>query len=529
MDQSEFVLHGVRLKPHLGESRVVSVEDYTPPELMRPKSALLAMRALTAVDCSADIGKNGPANASNSDEKQKGPHQGHYDVFFPRDAHIVARFLATDYPALTRATVIESLRHMGKVDNYSSPTHPYDEQEVGKIPHEIRSNDDEIAKRLTELKDWGWPYYGAVDTTGKNIIAIGNVLSHDDSDEFLDETYAEADGTSHTIREGLWANVDWLCKRMDMNPEGFVESLWQNKKHHPNQTWADSTEAFHHADGSWAQHHPEQNLGVAAIEQQAEAYDALLVAAEIAVFEGDDKKSEQLYDRALRLQRAVLDVFWVDDESKFGGYFAQGTDRDENGNPRPLAVRSSDMGNILNSNILLPIGDGELDDELARKRDAIIRNLFSSDMLSPSGIRTKSKDSLRYDDDRYHGGNSWPWVTAYIADGLIRHGFPGLADELNSRVLDTYIDTKMFGEFVSGSEDRSKRIIDQKVTVKSETNPFEREYPISQPAQEVQAWTAAAVLKIKKANSPFAKPTLLVATDPAKRKLETEILDSIAW
>jgi len=524
--QSSESLNGVHLR---ADEKLVSVTEYVPPERNRPMSSLLAMSALTGVSSSREIGMNGPSNASNTvktaSENEPG-HQGKYDVFFVRDAHVVAGFLAELYPALARSTVITTMESMGTRDNYITPVHPFDEQEIGKPAHEVRESSDPIARDLTESKDWGWPYYGAVDTASKNIITIGKILESDQDTSFLREEYKDRDGKVQTVGHGLELNARWLRERMDKNPEGLVESVWKNPKHHPNQTWADSTEAFYHADGSWAEHHPEKEYGRSAVEQQAEAYDALLIAAHVFELQGDLDKAGDMRQRAARLQRVVLDVFWVEDQTKFGGYFAQGTDRDSEGRLRPLAVRSSDMGNVLNSNLLMPTGDQVLDEELSTKRDAIIQNLFSSDMLGLSGIRTKSKDSARYDDDRYHGGDSWPWVSAYIADGLDKHGYFGLANELKKRVLETANATKMLGEFVSGSDDPTKRIITQAVTVESSTNPFEKVYAVSQPAQEVQAWTAAAVLKIKCNNNPFkhtaAAPQF--AQDEEKRLLETEIL-----
>ncbi len=510
MSNTGEALQGIRLRY---DETCIHQEDYEPLERTKPMSSLLGMMALTGVTKSSDIGKNGPSIASRmvrSEKDGRENNQGLFDVYFGRDAHIVARFLAPMYPELAKATVKKTFETMGTKDNYINPVYPYDQQQIGKAVHEYRDPTDPHAVRLTEEFDWGWPYYGAVDTTSKNIITTGLILDIEKNSSFLDETYIDRDGNEHSNLYGLEQNIDWLCSRMDLNTEGLVESLWDNFKHHPNQTWADSPEAFYHADGSWAEHHPEKGYGVAAVEQQAEAYDALLIGAQVAEQQGDIHKASTLRTRAARLQRVVLDIFWVADETKFGGFFAQGTDRDGEGNLRPLAVRSSDMGNMLNSNILMPTGDPVLDKELAFKRDAIVDNLFSPEMLCPSGIRTKSTDSARYDDHRYHGGTSWNWVTVFIADGLEKHGKSEEAKILKCCVLDTVNTTMMLGEYNSGSADPTQRIVNRTVKVRSSTNMFEGgEYTISQPAQELQAWTAAAVLKIKHENNPFKKKTML--------------------
>lgn len=447
-----------------------------------------------------------------------------YDAFFPRDAHIVATFLRDTHPELTKATVLESLHYTGIKDNLRGPGLK-DEQEVGKVPHEVRDPErDPIARQLTAKKDWGWPYYGAIDTTGKNINAIAYLVEHDGVD-FLKTTYLGQDGGMHTVEEGLRSHVNWLRRRMDFNPEGLIEMLWINPKHHANQTWSDSPDAFHHADGSWPSHYPSKNLGVASLEHQAETYDALVNAAEIyerLLKRTRGRKRAYLKDeiadllaRAEKLKRVIMSEFWVEDSSRHGGFFARGTDRDSNGRLRPFAIRSSDMGHVLNSRIL----DGD-DPEIVKKREAVVRNLFSPEMLCASGIRTLSSDSRRYYKDRYHNGASWPWVTYFISLGLERHGYYGLARELKKRIIQLYRDTKLLPEFVSGSDDSTERMITDTIMVHDPTAP-ERLYAICQPAQEIQAWTAAAVLAIKNDDKRHHTSSSL------RSQLEREILPTL--
>jgi glycogen debranching enzyme len=497
-EQISAELTGVRLMP---DEELVRVETYAHPRLRRPFSAIKAMIGLTAAMRFRDIGKHGPSNASNAMEKNpddRESHQGKYDVFFPRDGHVVASILE-DTPQLTRATIMASFEGMGVVDNYTSPAHPFDEQEVGKIAHEMRDPDDPIAVELTEKKDWGWPYYGAVDTTGKNIISIARYVERSEEGEaFLDATFTGRDGVERTVREGLDMNVAWLLGRMDLNPEGLVESLSKNPKHHANQTWADSPEAFHHADGSWAEHHPEKNLGVASLEQQGEAYSALRGAALLYELEGETQFAAELNQRADKLRAVVLEKFWVDDPAHFGGYFGRGTDRDADGNLRVLAIRTSDMGNFLDSGMLDDTDDEALNEEIRRKREAVVQNLLSEEMMSPNGVRTLSTDSYRYSDDRYHNGTTWPWVSYVTARGLRRYGYEDEATQLEDRIMDAYQDTRILGEYYSGSDDLNHRVVDQKVVVRNPTLTTETEYPVSQPAQEVQAWTTAAILAIKR-------------------------------
>ncbi len=534
----------LRLQP---DEELVAVENIIsrPPD--RHLSVLRAIMGLAAASTPQEIGSHGPSNAANVIEHNQAIAElDLYGVFFPRDAHVVASFLFARYPALARATVRESLRSTGVRDNLES-TGLRDEQELWKVPHEIRNGDtDPIARRLADEKDWGWPYYGAVDTTPKNVKAIAELALDEESGglTFLQESYTGLDNQEHSIEEALQGHIGWIRKRMGLNPEGLVESLWMNPKHHANQTWVDSPDSFFHADGSWAQHHPEKGWGVASVELQAEVYDALIGTAAvyrklIATAEGPRKQflETEIVDldaRAARLRAVVLDKFWVEDPDHYGGFFARGTDRSEDGNLRPLAIRTSDMGHLLNSGIL----DGD-DPEVVRKREAVIRNLFSPEMLCPSGIRTLSTDSVRYWEDRYHDGTSWPWVTYYIALGMQRHGYYGLSYDLKQRAWSVYDSTKILPEYASGSDDPTKRLITKKVTVRFSPPIAGIELQaIGQPPQEIQAWTAAAILAMKYEEGERLNARLrphrktgneapIAATDPVKQRFEQTILATL--
>lgn len=517
---------GLRLSRDEKIVAIVRADKVIAKKRQRAISPLLSIMKLTD-------GFTKPSKAATVTKENKGVAALNlYDALFPRDAHIVAYFLRDLHPELTKATVLECLRYTGTRDNLRGPGLK-DEQEVGKVPHEIRdSTHDSIAKELSEQKDWGWPYYGAVDTTGKNVNAITYLARQRGGLAFLKAAYTNLSGDRRTVEDGLRDHINWLRKRIDLNPEGLLEALWVNPKHHANQTWADSPDAFHHADGSWPTHYPNRNWGIASVELQAETYDALMNAADIykillkkakgqreAYLKGE---VDDLLARADKLKSAVLAHFWVNSSTHYGGYFARGTDRNSRGKLRPLAVRSSDMGHLLNSRLL----DGT-EQDVAFKREAIIKNLFSPEMLCPNGIRTLSSDSVRYYKDKYHNGTSWPWVTYYIALGLERHGYYGLARELEKRAMSLYKSTKLLPEYGSGSSDPSKRLVVDKIIISDPTAP-EKQYSICQPAQEVQAWTAAAVLGIKSREKlPVSSGTaalLAAATDEQKRRLEDHIL-----
>src|SRR5262249_37084697 len=147
------------------------------------------------------------------------------------------------------------------------------------------------------------------------------------------------------------------------NPEGLLEFRMSQPRGIWNQAWKDTPESYMHADGSYANHH----RGIASIEVQALAYDTLL---DLANYYNERSKDEQvarqgenlrlkadaIITQARNLKDTILDRFWLEDDR--GGYFALATDRDQIGNLRPLAVRTSNMGHALH---LLDGADLELE------------------------------------------------------------------------------------------------------------------------------------------------------------------------
>lgn len=524
---------------------VEKIEDIAIHQPRRHIPALRTILELTAANSSPEIGLHGPSMAANTTLENKAvPEQALFsDTVYFRDAHVVASFLDQKHPNLTRATVFASIAHIGIREHMRPAGRLYDEQELGKVPHVYHDPDSPKAQKNAIEKDRAFPSYNAIDATGKNINAIAReVLRTPHGLDFLAVRSKWPDGQEHTIEEALHAHVNWIRKRMDLNPDGLVESLWVNKKHHANQSWADSPDSFHHADGSWARHHPDKNWGVAAIDVQAEVYNALLSATDVyrtQLEQGQRAGQKQflfneiddLLWRTSHLKKAVMSGFWVDDPVHYGGYFGRGTDRDKEGVLHPLAIRSSDMGHLL-SGLL----DGD-DEETKAKREAIIRNIFSPEMFAPNGVRTLSSDSVRYVADSYHNGSVWPWQNYSIALDLEGHGYYGLSYEIKKRIWSFYNQTKTLAEHGTGSLDPNYRInLNKQVTVFDPTifpDPiyhFSR-YKAVVPTQEKQAWTAAAVLAMKYEHAKRllghsdAKP--VAAVNPEKRLFEEEILAEV--
>jgi glycogen debranching enzyme len=444
-------------------------------------SSLEQMIRLTGAKISDEIGRFGPSKAALSLDLEAPEHLRLYETLFGRDSLRVAIDLIPTYPELARTTILELARLQGVTENIER------EEELGRIVHEARSPDDPIAQALSAERGWGWPYYGTVDATPEFIrVLTAYCQLSEENRGFLSEEYVDRNGETQTISHALEMALSWIQRRLNMNPEGLLEYRTPLPKGIENQVWKDSWDAYHHSDGTIANH----DSGIASIEVQVTTYDALIDAAELFedILDQPDQ-AIQLRSHAAILRNTILHTFWTEDK---GGYFVLGTDRDPESNTlRRLEVRTSNMGHVLNSRILK--GDNP---EIVRMREMTIQHLFSPEMLNASGIRTLASDEYRFRPGAYHNGSVWLWDTHHISKGLRRLGYTEQADILDQKILNVAADTHIFPEYVRGDDAPVASINEQSIVVWDEIN--QKENKIEQPPQEIQAWTVAAILAIKR-------------------------------
>lgn len=475
--------------PHfrlLSQESVVEVIEHAERKPLPSPSSLKQILRLTRSDSPEEIGRHGPSLAAIAleaediiDRKEPPAHLRLYETLFGRDSLRVAIDLISSYPELARTTVLELARLQGVEEN------KYREEELGRIVHEARSATDPVARQLSVERGWQWPYYGSVDATPEFIRTIAAYCAKtEENAAFLSTEYADRNGEARTVSYALETALVWIQNRLDSNPEGLLEFCTPLPKGIENQVWKDSWDAYHHADGSIANH----ARGIASVEVQVTTYDALMDAA--TLFEdilNEPGRAEALRLRASSLKDSILSFFWTEDQ---GGYFVLGTDRDERGSLRQLKIRTSNMGHVLNSRLL----EGS-DIEDVRKRNAVVAQLMSPGLLAPSGIRTLSSDELRFRSGAYHNGSVWLWDTHHIAKGLRRLGYKDEAYMLDEKILNVIDTIKMFPEYVIGDKNPTPHINRYTITVWDEAN--RRINKVEQPPQEVQAWTVAAILATK--------------------------------
>lgn len=482
-ERSQRLPPGFRL---LEGEKLIQVKAYgsVPKPTARP-SSLKELYRLTSASNDEEVGSAGPALAALASETDQvvPEHQGLYSVVFGRDSLRVAIDLVHHYPRLAQATILA----LAKLQGTTHYTHR--EEEPGRIAHEVRDPQDPIAMELTARLGWEWPYYGAVDSTPEFIRTLSAFCQlKKENYHFLLQDYIDKDGRPRVIADALIEAVNWTTTRMDTNPEGLLEYKAAFPTSIENQVWKDSWDAYHHSDGTIANH----GSGIASIEVQTVAHEALLDAADLYEHALNKKtEADELRERARKLSKAVLQQFWTDEK---GGYFVLGTDRDTSGNLRQLRIRTSNMGHVLNSRLI----EGN-DAEHRYKREAILRQLQSPEMLSISGIRTLASDEHRFREGAYHNGSVWIWDTHHIAKGARRHmnnpQFGEFADELDRRILSVVNEIGGFPEYVRGGDTIATNtyvidVRDEKVGG--------RVNRVEQPPQEVQAWTVAAILATKR-------------------------------
>jgi Mannosylglycerate hydrolase MGH1-like glycoside hydrolase domain len=517
------------LSPHLEPyllpfQRVIYVHDLRPllgssPKPMPHPSSSKALLDLMRVHRLSDIGKHGPGNAALPlPEHRDLPEFTLLDGLFGRDALYMGINLYESFPELLRATLYRLAELQGVKYNSAN------EEEPGRIIHWAPDPHDPVAEHISAVNGWEWPHYGAIDSTPLFIRGILRVLKDDPS--FLKIRYVGVDRQEHDLSHAFHAAIAWLETRLQSNSEGLLEFRMSQPRGIWNQAWKDTPESYVHSDGTYANH----TQGIASIEVQALAYDTLVDLAQYYAGElkrqknsptGTDlqTKLELLSARARQLKDRVLDTFWLEDAR--GAYFALATDRDQAGRPRPLAVRTSNMGHALH------LLDDD-DPEVVRRQAALIETLFSEELLDRNGIRTLSSRETRFVPFSYHCGSVWPWDNEAIAKELRKVGYPALAHDLERRVWRVADTLGFFIEFVPGNNavTPSELVITSVVDVyDGEREHFSNCYRIEKPGQEVQAWTVEAIRTIKRGNQPLRRGSSLQgAPDPAKRELESRLL-----
>ncbi|KGE72688.1 amylo-alpha-1,6-glucosidase [Spirochaeta lutea] len=309
---------------------------------------------------------------------------------FGRDSLITAAMLLPHHPWVARG-VLEYLGHY-----QGREVHTFRGEEPGKIMHEIRFG--ELARKG---KIPHTPYYGTIDATPLYIILLQELVEQTGSRDLIAHFQPQWE-----------ACLAWMMEYGDADGDGFLEYISAEPgKGLVVQSWKDSDDSMSHGDGSLAQGY------IRPAEVQGYAYRAYMAAAEFYEDLGNPEKSSELLMRAQALQLSFDRVFWSDSLD----CYAMALD----GDSRPLAVKSSNAGQLLWSGIVPE-----------NRAPRLVSTLMGPELYSGWGIRTLGTQEARYNPVSYHNGSVWPHDTALIARGLWDYGFRDEAGQLVRDLFD---------------------------------------------------------------------------------------------
>ncbi len=295
---------------------------------------------------------------------------------------------------------------------------PYQEEEPGKILHELRRGELAGSGQIPHT-----PYYGSVDATPLFLCLLSEVYLWAGDLDFCRGLYPSAVAAARYIRE-----------QMERGVGGFLSYIGAELPGLRHQGWKDSITGVLHPDGS----QPEPPIALC--EAQGYVYWGLRGLAVIARALKDEEESEALDSAAKALKGRFEAAFWVPAQ----GTYALALD----GRGELVRMQTSNPGHLLMSGIL------------PQERAArVARKLAQEDFFSGWGVRTMSAAEDLYHPLSYHNGSVWPHDTAIVAWGMARHGLQDEAAMLFEGLLDAaegfqYRLPELFGGFTRSSEDR---------------------------------------------------------------------------
>jgi glycogen debranching enzyme len=401
-----------------------------------------------------------------------GPHFSHKN--FGRDSAISMLFLLDnlkhnndhEIQAETRYIIekgIYSLVHwQGSKDAKLDGRWRKDAEEKGKIHHEAGPVDIDrlgLVKKWQEKDDRGSDmlvYFGSVDATPLYVRLVSEYIKEikrqDGSPEaaykFLLSKVPNFRGGQLSVAESLIEASAWIQRHLQKSELGFIEycRLPGQEQGIPNQVWKDSLTSYVHTDGELAN----TKAPIASIEVQALTYDALIGTADLFETDAVLASSAQVTTQQIKawrqegdeLRQRLLKHFWLAPKQRF----AQAIDRNpRNGEFRPIETASSNELHLLNSRLFDDM------DEVSKKPyiQSLVYQALSGDFLTDIGIRCRAKSQhhlINFTD--YHGSWAvWPWESHWIALGLRHQGLAKLADQIDIRVMNSFIISGQYAEF----------------------------------------------------------------------------------
>ena len=309
-----------------------------------------------------------------------------FATLFGRDAATVGiQSLAFSHRTAGQTAELLARYQADRVDAYRDAA-------PGKILHELRRGSLARANELPQSP----AYYGSVDSTLLFLMLIAS--------------YVDWSGDL-ALAERLLPNIEralgWIDDYGDHDGDGYLDYVGRYGNGLINQGWKDSGNGIVHADGSL----PEPPI--APVEVQGYLYRAWRDTARLLRRLGEDRRPQQLEDRAAALAERFDRDFWSDELGCYLLARARGC--------APVASVTSNAAHVLFTGIARP-----------ERAAAVARRMLADDMFSGWGVRTLSSDHVAYNPVGYHLGTVWPHDNAIIVDGLRRYGLDDAAQRIFS-------------------------------------------------------------------------------------------------
>lgn len=390
--------------------------------------------------------------------------QNLFRSLFGRDSLIIADFLGGRVPGLRYGVICALAELQGEIFD------SVNEEEPGRIAHEVREVNDPRGIEIMEAEGWKFPYYGSVDSTLLWLKALAK-------ETLEDPGILDVKVNFRTLAERAVMATKWILGRIE-SPSGLIESCRSNPHGIKNQVWKDSGDSYMHHDGRVASNH-----SVTSIETSGQTFDALQAARQIQSLRPylDWPLSETELDfQAAEIRRKTLDLMWL------GDHFALATERNSDGTQEALDSLASNQGRILDSALL----DGP---EWILYSRAIADAMTDPEMLGPAGLRTLSRNHPSYRPGGYHTGSAWPMDGILVGRGLLRHGFTQQASDVINASVSAIESIGGFPEYFRSDAPLygwvTSEVMDIEGAADGSGEGFNR---VCQPPQMIQGWTVAA-------------------------------------
>ncbi len=311
-----------------------------------------------------------------------------FGVVFGRDSLITAMMTLPYQRSVAESTLRLLATLQGREFNETN------EEEPGRIPHELRCGELARSGRLKKSPD-----YGTIDATPLFLMLFREHARWTGSTALFEE-----------LRGSVDLALDWIDARLKRYG-GWLAYQACSEHSCEHQGWKDVEGSIVRKDGSVP------NAPIALVEVQGLVYAAWTGCADLFRRIGELHRAEQLEAKAKELKARFDRAFWVED----GQHLAMAL---EDGN-RPVDIITSNMGQALWTGIVDP-----------EQASHVARHLLDEHNFCGWGIRTMSSQEKTYCPFGYHNGGVWPHDNALIAAGLKRYGFDSEAEQVIDAIIE---------------------------------------------------------------------------------------------